>query len=67
MVAKLPPSVRGADEADGPGEEGRASQHRQMRAAAHGTQDVVPFVFAALAAVVRPCIDEVRRQQGEEA
>src|ERR1700758_3085902 len=67
MVAKLPPSVRGADEADGPGEERRTSQHGQVCPTAKRAQNVVPLVFTKLAVVVRPCVDEMRRQQGEHA
>ena len=67
MVAKLPPSVGGADEADGPGEELRVRQHGQVRPAANSAQNVVPLVFTKLAVVVRPCVDEMRRQQGEHA
>ena len=67
MIAKLPPSVRGADEADGPGEELRVRQHRQMRAAADSAEHLVPLVFTTLAVVVRPRVDEVRREQGEHA
>ena len=67
MVAKLPPSVGDADEADGPGEERRAPQHGQVRPTAKRAQNVVPLVFTELAVVVRPCVDEMRRQQGEHA
>ena len=67
MVAKLPPSVGGADEADGPGEERRTPQHGQVRPTAERAQNVVPLVFTKLAVVVRPCVDEMRRQQGEHA
>src|ERR1700722_8549945 len=67
MVAKLPPSVRGADEADRPGEELRTAQHRQVRPSAKRAQNVVPLVFTKQAVVVRPCVDEMWRQQGEQA
>ncbi len=67
MIAKLPPSVGGADEADRPGEELRTPQHGQMRPSAKRAQNVVPLVFTKLAVVVRPCVDEMRRQQGEHA
>src|SRR6202020_758017 len=67
MVANLPPSVGDADEADGPGEERRVPEHRQVRPTAKCTENVVPLVFTELAVVVRPCVDQVRRQQGEHA
>src|SRR3984885_12978427 len=67
MVAKLPPSVGDADETDGPGEERRTPQHGQVRPTTKRAQNVVPLVFTKLAVVVRPCVDEVRRQQGEHA
>jgi hypothetical protein len=67
MIAKLPPSVRGADEADGPGEELWVRYHRQMGAAADSAEHLVPLVFTTLAIVVRPRVDEVRREQGEHA
>src|ERR1700733_11200859 len=67
MVANLPPSVGDADEADRPGEEWRVPEHRQVRPTAKCTENVVPLVFTKLAVVVRPCVDQVRRQQGEYA
>ena len=67
MVVKLPPSVRGADEADGSGEERWVRQHRQMRPAAFGAQNLVPFVLVPPPVVVRPSVDEMRREQGEYA
>src|ERR1700722_2480754 len=67
MVAKLPPSVGSADEADGPGEELRTPQHGQVRPSAKRAENVVPLVFTKQAMVVSPCVDEMRRQQGEHA
>src|ERR1700722_672167 len=67
MVANLPPSVGDADEADGPGEERRVPEHCQGSPTAKCTENVVPLVFTKLAVVARPCVDQVRRQQGEHA
>src|ERR1700722_14616109 len=67
MVAKLPPSVGSADEADGPGEELRTPQHGQVRPSAKRAENVVPLVFTKQAMVVSPCVDEMWRQQGEHA
>jgi hypothetical protein len=53
MVAKLLPSVRETDEADGPGEELRVRQHRQMGAAADSAENLVPLVLSAQAVVCR--------------
>ena len=67
MIAKLLPSVGGADEADRPGEELRVRQHRQVRAAADCAEHLVPLVLGELTPVVRPRVNEMGREQGEYA
>ena len=67
IVIEQLPSVRRPDEADGACEKRLVGRHRQSRAGALGEQHRIAFVFAAPAGVVGPAVDQMRRQQREQA
>ena len=66
VIKQLPP-VRHSDEADRTPEKRLIGGHRQSRAGALCEQHRIALVFAAPASVVRPAVDQMGRQQREQA
>ena len=67
MARENVPPVGEPDEADRAREERQVGGHRQERTAAGGEKHAVALVVAAPTCVVRAAVDEMRRQQREQA
>lgn len=67
MLRQILPTIRAADEADRAGAPRHRASERESIAAAAREQHVVPFIGAEPGVVIGAAIDEMRRQQREQA